>query len=112
MAGAVNVMGITYYVAQSPATPGYGFEGIAVGLVGGLHPIGIIASSFLFGILSNGARRMQLEGIPKEVIAIIQGIIIVFIASQHIIKLIYNAKEKRSIKKNKEPLATEGKQVE
>ncbi len=98
LAGAVNVMGITYYVAQSSTTPGYGFDGIAVGLVGGLHPIGIIASSFLFGILSNGARRMQLEGIPKEVIAIIQGVIIVFIASQYIIKIIYKKKKEKEAK--------------
>ncbi|MFA5527387.1 MAG: ABC transporter permease [Peptostreptococcales bacterium] len=111
IAGAINVMGITYYVAQSPATPGYGFEGIAVGLVGGLHPIGIIASSFLFGILSNGARRMQLAGIPKEVITIIQGIIIVFIASQYIIKIIYDFREKRNMKKQ-ELLSVEKRQVE
>ncbi len=101
LAGAVNVMGITYYVAQSSTTPGYGFDGIAVGLVGGLHPIGIIASSFLFGILSNGARKMQLEGIPKEVIAIIQGVIIVFIASQYIIKIIYKKRKENEIKKEK-----------
>ncbi len=101
LAGAVNVMGITYYVAQSSTTPGYGFDGIAVGLVGGLHPIGNIASSFLFGILSNGARRMQLEGIPKEVIAIIQGVIIVFIASQYIIKIVYKKKKEKEIKREK-----------
>lgn len=99
LGGAVNVMGITYYVAQSSHTPGYGFDGIAVGLVGGLHPIGIIASSFLFGVLSNGARKMQLSGIPKEVIAITQGVIIVFIASQYIIKLVYNYREKRALEK-------------
>lgn len=102
LAGAVNVMGITYYVAQSSAMPGYGFDGIAVGLVGGLHPIGIIASSFLFGILSNGARKMQLSGIPKEVIAIIQGVIIVFIASQYIVKLIYRRKEMNKQKRQNE----------
>lgn len=101
LGGAVNVMGITYYVAQSPHTPGYGFDGIAVGLVGGLHPIGIIASAFLFGILSNGARKMQLWGIPKEVIAIIQGVIIIFIASQYILKLIYSKKEKQTLDNKK-----------
>ena len=112
LAGAVNVMGITYYVAQSSTTPGYGFDGIAVGLVGGLHPIGNIASSFLFGILSNGARRMQLEGIPKEVIAIIQGVIIVFIASQYIIKIIYKKKREKEIKKEKQITVEQGNEGE
>ena len=42
---------------------------------------------------------MQLSGIPKEVIAIIQGVIIVFIASQYIIKLIYSYREKRALEK-------------
>lgn len=96
LGGAVQVMSITYNVAQSPSVPSYGFDGIAVGLVGKLHPIGIIASSFLFGVLQNSARKMQLAGIPKEVIAIIQGVIIIFIASEYIIKYINKRKKKKN----------------
>lgn len=97
LGGAIQVTSITYNIAQSTAISSYGFDGIAVGLVGKLHPIGIIASSFLFGVLQNSARKMQLAGIPKEVISIIQGVIILFIASEYVIKII----NKRRNKKNK-----------
>lgn len=103
LGGAVQVASITYNVAQSPVVPSYGFDGIAVGLVGKLHPIGIIASSFLFGVLQNSARKMQLAGIPKEIIAIIQGIIIVFIASEYLLKIIKKKRNKKEqASKNKE----------
>lgn len=88
LAGAVQVTGLIYKVNMSAAMPGYGFDGIAVALVGGNHPLGVLASALLFGILSNGARKMQLAGIPKEIIGIIQGVIIIFIAGELIVKLI------------------------
>lgn len=97
LAGATTVAGLTFKVDQSPALPGYGFTGIAVALVGKNHPIGVIASAFLFGLMSNGSRKMQFEGIPKEVVGIIQGIIIIFIAGEEIVK--YFQKFKKESKK-------------
>ncbi len=99
LAGAVQVMGLIYRVNMSSMMPGYGFDGIAVALVGRNHPLGLLASALLFGILNNGARKMQLAGIPKEVIGIIQGVIIVFIAAEMLIQII---NEKRKEKKKAE----------
>jgi len=93
LAGAVQVTGLIYKVNMSAGMSGYGFDGIAVALVGGNHPIGVLASALLFGVLSNGARKMQLAGIPKEVIGIIQGVIIMFIAGKLIVKLITKRKK-------------------
>ena len=84
LAGAVMITGLTYKIDMSSGMPGYGFDGIAVALVGKNHPIGILASALLFGILKNGERKMQIAGIPKEVIGIIQAIIIIFIAAEAI----------------------------
>lgn len=103
LAGAVQVTGLIYKVNMSSGMPGYGFDGIAVALVGGNHPLGILASSLLFGILSNGARKMQLAGIPKEVIGIIQGVIIIFIAGELIVKL---------LSRKKKPVKPEGGEVD
>lgn len=84
LAGAVMIAGLTYKIDMSSGMPGYGFDGIAVALVGKNHPIGILASALLFGILKNGERKMQIAGIPKEVVGIIQAIIIIFIAAEAI----------------------------
>ena len=94
IAGATTVAGLTYKVDQASGLPGYGFTGISVALVGKNHPLGVLASAFLFGVMSNGARKMQFEGIPKEVVGIIQGIIIVFIAGEAMLKYMTTRKKK------------------
>ncbi len=88
LAGATLVAGSAFKIDQASHSPGYGFDGIAVALVGKNHPIGILASAFLFGVLANGARKMQIAGIPKEIVGIIQGIIILFIAGERIAQFI------------------------
>ena len=101
LAGAVTVIGLTFKVDMASGMPGYGFDGIAVALVGKNHPIGILASALLFGILKNGERKMQIAGIPKEVVGIIQSIIIIFIAAEAIGSYLPDIKKKFS-KKSKE----------
>ncbi len=102
LAGATVVAGLTYKVDQASHSAGYGFTGIAVALVGKNHPLGVLASALLFGILSNGARKMQIAGIPKEIVDIIQGLIIIFIAAEAILKYWPELKAKMTGKKNKE----------
>lgn len=98
LAGATTIAGLTFKVDQASGLPGYGFNGIAVALVGKNHPLGVLASAFLFGIMSNGARKMQFEGIPKEVVGIIQGIIIIFIAGEAMLKYMTTRKKKEDKK--------------
>jgi simple sugar transport system permease protein len=94
LAGATLVSGLTFKIDQAPASSGYGFTGIAVALVGKNHPIGVLASALLFGILANGERRMQIAGIPKEVVGIIQGIIIIFIAGEAVLQYFPDLRKK------------------
>lgn len=96
LAGTAQVAGLTYKVDMAPALPGYGFTGIAVALVGKNHPLGVLVSALLFGILSNGERKMQIAGIPKEIVGIIQGVIIIFIAGEQIVKIITKHREKKN----------------
>src|SRR5262249_7309176 len=42
---------------------GYGFDGIAVALIGGGHPLGALAAAIFFGALRAGSTRLQLVGI-------------------------------------------------
>jgi simple sugar transport system permease protein len=55
---------------------GLGFDGIAVALVGLNHPIGVAVAALLFGWVDRAAQILDLEGIPKEVIVITKGVII------------------------------------
>jgi ABC-type uncharacterized transport system permease subunit len=55
---------------------GLGFDGIAVALVGLNHPAGIAVAALLFGWVDRAAQILDLEGIPKEVIIITKGVII------------------------------------
>lgn len=59
---------------------GLGFLGISVALVARNHPLGIIGAALLFGFLDRGAQGVQFfSEVPKEVIVILQGLIILAI---------------------------------
>jgi len=65
---------------------GYGFDGIAVALIGGNEPVGILLSGILIGALRTGATSVQLARIPKTFPAIIEGLIVAFIALEELIR--------------------------
>ncbi|KYO66498.1 ABC transporter permease [Thermovenabulum gondwanense] len=59
---------------------GYGFDGIAVALIGQNSPFGIIAASILFGFLKRGAEGIQtLLNVPMDTIVILQALMILSI---------------------------------
>jgi ABC-type uncharacterized transport system permease subunit len=61
------------------AVEGAGFIGIAVALMGRSHPFGIILAALLFGFLYQGGAELALEtSIPREMIVIIQALVILF----------------------------------
>jgi len=59
---------------------GAGFVGIAVALMGRNHPVGIILAAILFGMLTQGGFELlwEMPNISKEVVLVIQGMIILF----------------------------------
>lgn len=78
LAGAVEVMGV-HHKFYDQFSPGYGFDSIAVALLGGNTAIGTALSALLFGALRNGAVSMQLAtDTPKEIVVLIQAVVIVF----------------------------------
>ena len=89
MAGANEVLGVNHNLA-SAFSSGYGFDSIALALLGKSHPVGVVLAAFLFGTLRSGATRMQsLAGIPIDIISILQSLVIIFIAAPAIIRWIY-----------------------
>jgi simple sugar transport system permease protein len=92
LAGANEVMAINHNLAMAFSS-GYGFDSIALALLGNNHPLGVVLASLLFGTLRNGATRMQVvAGIPIDIISILQAVILMFIAAPAIIRTIYRLK--------------------
>ena len=93
MAGGNEVLGVNYSLAVAFSS-GYGFDSIALALLGKSHPLGVVLAALLFGALRNGATQMQLAaGIPIDIISILQAMILIFIAAPAIIRTIYRLKE-------------------
>jgi general nucleoside transport system permease protein len=93
MAGATEVLGLNFRMVPSFSS-GYGFDSIALALLGKSHPAGVVLSALLFGFLRSGARAMQLSvGVPIEIVSILQALILAFVAAPAIIRTIYRLKE-------------------
>jgi len=92
LAGSAQVLGVDHWVGQG-FSAGYGFDAIALALLGKSHPFGVVLAALLFGFLRSGATRMQsMAGIPIDIISIIQGLVIIFIAAPGIIRWLYRIK--------------------
>jgi len=79
LGGVVEVAGVTHRLYEN-ISPGYGYTGIAVGMLGRLHPIGVLPAAFLFGALESGARALQRDmGISPVLAEVIQGMVILFV---------------------------------
>jgi ABC-type uncharacterized transport system permease subunit len=89
LAGTNEVLGVNHNLAMA-FSAGYGFDSIALALLGKSHPLGVVLAALLFGTLRNGATRMQVAaGIPIDIISILQALILAFIAAPAIIRTIY-----------------------
>lgn len=94
MGGAVHMAGVKLQLQEFMTFPGYGLDGIAVALLAKSNPIGCIAAAILFGALNSSSKMLQLNHIPKEIVYLIQSIVIIFVATDYIVKYF-------SAKKNK-----------
>ena len=82
LTGAVEVLG-THRRYLDSFSPGYGFDSIAVALLGALHPVGVAAAAFFFGLLRAGSTQLQLEaGITRDMITVISGLVVACVAAR------------------------------
>jgi len=96
LGGVIQIIGLTYFLTEGFAA-NVGFSGVAVALLGGCHPLGMIASAILFGALNAGGVKMQLlAGVPSASIYMIQGMIILFAVSRELFKWIRGKAKKFS----------------
>ena len=78
MGGAADLLGTQYRLINGYGN-GYGFDGVAMALIGQLHPIATVAVAIFFAALRVGSTSMQVStGVPTSVSDIIQALVIVF----------------------------------
>lgn len=93
MAGGNEILAINRSMAIGLSS-GYGFDSIALALLGNSHPVGVVFAALLFGILKNGATKMMVvSAIPIDIVTIIQALIIIFVAAPAIIRSIYRLRK-------------------
>lgn len=89
LAGGVQTLGVNhgYEGNQSLAL---GFDGITVAFLAGNNPLGVNFSAFLFGAMDAGTTRMARSAdVAKELIQVIQALILMFVAADQIIRRLY-----------------------
>jgi simple sugar transport system permease protein len=75
LVGMPQLLGSSYsYSLDFPA--GLGFTGIAIALLGRNHPIGIAIGSLLWAFLDRSSQILDLEGVSREIVVIMQGTIV------------------------------------
>jgi simple sugar transport system permease protein len=96
MAGAVEILGIQHRLWETFLI-GYGYDGIAVALVGQLHPFGVLLTAIFFGALRAGANAMQvLVRVPVPLVDIIQSLTILFAVAGTAIRIRPRSRASRS----------------
>ena len=97
IAGTIEILGVSICRCLPLFfSSGYGFDSIAIALLAKNNPFGIIAGSFLFGAMRNGADLMELtSGVSKYIISLIQALVLLFVAAPGVVRWMYRIKSER-----------------
>ncbi|MHB8890925.1 MAG: ABC transporter permease [Candidatus Limnocylindrales bacterium] len=106
LGGSMEVLG-TVPQMSNDISSGFGFNAIALALLAGNRPAGIVAASLLFGALRTGGGLMQVKtGIPLDLLFFIQALVIMFVAAPGLIRWMWRLERKR--KSSSDTPAAEG----
>jgi simple sugar transport system permease protein len=104
LSGAVSgLVGLSYLLGDfgrftGDFPTGLGFTGIAIALLGRNHPVGIALGALLWGFLERSAQRLDLEGVPKEIVVIMQGTIVLsVVVAYEIVRRVREAQQQREV---------------
>jgi len=92
MAGGFLVIGTVGQMSPD-LSGGLGFNAIALALLAGLRPSGVVLSALLFGALTQGGKRMGIDtGIPFDLLVLIMALVIMFVAAPGLIRSIWRVR--------------------
>ncbi|PPL19511.1 ABC transporter permease [Microterricola pindariensis] len=107
LAGVSQVLGTVTTGFSAGIDAGIGFEAITVALLGRSRPWGIFAAGLLFGAFKAGGFSMQAaEGIPVEIIVVVQALIVLFIAAPPLVRAIFRLPSPDSTPRRQRPIVT------
>lgn len=73
LAGVGELCALQYRLIMD-ISPGYGYSGIVIAMLGNLHPVGVLFSSLFFSVIIVGAQTMsRMTGVPAYIAEVIQG---------------------------------------
>lgn len=73
------------YTLSFSGSPGLGWDGMLIALMGGHDPIGILIAAIFYAGLKTGADSINMyTSVPKEIVALIQGLLVLFLAVKFI----------------------------
>lgn len=90
LAGVTQVLGTATTGFGADIDAGIGFDAITVALLGNSNPIGVLGAGILFGAFKAGGSAMQAaEGIPIEIVLVVQSLIVLFIAAPPLVRAVF-----------------------
>ena len=90
LAGVNQVLGTITTGFSADIDAGIGFDAITVALLGRSTPWGVFAAGILFGAFKAGGFSMQAaEGVPIEIVTVVQALIVLFIAAPPLVRTIF-----------------------
>ncbi|MDO8144344.1 ABC transporter permease [Isoptericola sp. 178] len=102
LAGVTQVLGTVTTGFGADIDAGIGFDAITVALLGNSNPIGVLGAGILFGGFKAGGSAMQAaEGIPIEIVLVVQSLIVLFIAAPPLVRAIFRLPQPGSKPKKK-----------
>lgn len=100
LAGAIEVLGVQHRLLKGVAS-NYGFDGMAVALLGGTTPIGMFFSGILIGALKSGGNSLQMfSKVPSSAVDLIRALVIIFVLVDVVGRISGIRNEKRRMKVN------------
>jgi simple sugar transport system permease protein len=97
LAGANQVLGTVTSGVTTDLDAGIGFDAITVALLGRSRPLGILGAGLLFGAFKAGGFSMQAsEGIPVDIVLVVQSLIVLFIAAPPLVRAIFRLPAKEA----------------
>ena len=97
LAGANQVLGTVTSGVTTDLDAGIGFDAITVALLGRSRPLGILGAGLLFGAFKAGGFAMQAsEGIPVDIVLVVQSLIVLFIAAPPLVRAIFRLPAKEA----------------
>lgn len=102
-AGAISGVGGALFIMMvigrwQTGAPALGFDGIAVSILAGNNPLGLLPAGLLFGALQSGGQAIQFQlGVPSELVGVLRGLIILLVATPELFRTMGKRLHRRGV---------------